>query len=178
MTELFEGALAMANNESYYPQDLLRSPPTGYYSSVPDMGELHYHHSPFNESEHFFVPSPDAADGTGYVTSQNPNSTFYPFWEPGVTVNATDYRVLTKDELYLRLRPYQIALLSVAYALVFFLGVIGNLLVIAVVVRYPSMQSVTNVFIANLAIADLLVVVICLPVNLIQSIFVGECQNI
>ncbi|CAH1390819.1 unnamed protein product [Nezara viridula] len=44
-----------------------------------------------------------------------------------------------------------------AYTSVFIIGVIGNVLVVSVVLRTPRMRSPTNLFIANLALADLLV---------------------
>ncbi|XP_062126328.1 neuropeptide SIFamide receptor [Drosophila sulfurigaster albostrigata] len=60
----------------------------------------------------------------------------------------------------------------VAYILVFLVGLIGNSFVIAVVLRAPRMRTVTNYFIVNLAIADILVIVFCLPATLIGNIFV------
>ncbi|XP_075233914.1 neuropeptide SIFamide receptor-like [Lycorma delicatula] len=58
----------------------------------------------------------------------------------------------------------------VAYSLVFIVGVTGNCFVVLVVYRSPRMRSPTNLFIANLACADLLVNVICLPFTLISNI--------
>ncbi|XP_043070912.1 neuropeptide SIFamide receptor isoform X1 [Drosophila grimshawi] len=60
----------------------------------------------------------------------------------------------------------------VAYIAVFLIGLIGNSFVIAVVLRAPRMRTVTNYFIVNLAIADILVIVFCLPATLIGNIFV------
>ncbi|XP_017003781.2 neuropeptide SIFamide receptor [Drosophila takahashii] len=60
----------------------------------------------------------------------------------------------------------------VAYIVVFLVGLIGNSFVIAVVLRAPRMRTVTNYFIVNLAIADILVIVFCLPATLIGNIFV------
>ncbi|KAH8407972.1 hypothetical protein KR222_005860 [Zaprionus bogoriensis] len=60
----------------------------------------------------------------------------------------------------------------VAYILVFLVGLIGNSFVIAVVLRAPRMRTVTNYFIVNLAIADILVIVFCLPATLIGNLFV------
>ncbi|XP_017074747.2 neuropeptide SIFamide receptor [Drosophila eugracilis] len=60
----------------------------------------------------------------------------------------------------------------VAYIMVFLVGLIGNSFVIAVVLRAPRMRTVTNYFIVNLAIADILVIVFCLPATLIGNIFV------
>ncbi|XP_039285115.1 neuropeptide SIFamide receptor [Nilaparvata lugens] len=59
-----------------------------------------------------------------------------------------------------------------AYLIVFVVGLVGNVFVIAVVYRSPRMRTVTNFFIVNLAIADILVVVFCLPATLLSNIFV------
>lgn len=48
-------------------------------------------------------------------------------------------------------------ILSLLYSLVFFVAVSGNGLVVYVVATNKDMQSVTNIFITNLAVADLLV---------------------
>ncbi|XP_011505761.1 PREDICTED: orexin receptor type 2-like [Ceratosolen solmsi marchali] len=62
----------------------------------------------------------------------------------------------------------------VAYCLVFVVGLIGNSFVIAVVYRSPRMRTVTNFFIVNLAVADVLVIVFCLPATLMSNIFVRK----
>lgn len=62
----------------------------------------------------------------------------------------------------------------VAYFIVFFVGLIGNLLVIAVVYRSPRMRTVTNFFIVNLAVADILVISFCLPATLMSNLFVRK----
>jgi hypothetical protein len=53
---------------------------------------------------------------------------------------------------------------------------LGNCVVVAVVRRTPRMRNATNVFIANLACADLLVNVLCLPFTLLSNILSGEYQ--
>ncbi|XP_014669822.1 PREDICTED: prolactin-releasing peptide receptor-like [Priapulus caudatus] len=50
-----------------------------------------------------------------------------------------------------------------AYAVIFIVGTAGNFLTCYVVVRNPAMQSVTNIFIANLAISDGLMCLISVP---------------
>lgn len=68
----------------------------------------------------------------------------------------------------------------VLYVIIFIVGLIGNSFVIAVVLRAPRMRTVTNFFIANLAIADILVIVFCLPATLMGNIFVRKyffCQT-
>jgi len=62
-----------------------------------------------------------------------------------------------------------------AYLLILTLGVVGNLMVVGVVLRSPRMRTVTNLFILNLAIADLLVVLFCLPPTLVSNILVRKC---
>lgn len=62
----------------------------------------------------------------------------------------------------------------IAYLMVFAIGLIGNFFVVAVVFRSPRMRTVTNYFIVNLAIADILVIVFCLPATLMSNIFVRK----
>ena len=50
-----------------------------------------------------------------------------------------------------------------AFGIIAFLGIIGNALVIVVVLTNPQMRSTTNVLILNLAFADLLFIVFCVP---------------
>lgn len=66
------------------------------------------------------------------------------------------------------------AVYCVAYVIVFIVGLIGNSFVIAVVLRSPRMRTVTNYFIVNLAVADILVIVFCLPATLMGNIFVRK----
>ncbi|XP_014672862.1 PREDICTED: neuropeptide FF receptor 2-like [Priapulus caudatus] len=65
----------------------------------------------------------------------------------------------------------EVGVIGVAYALVFVVGIVGNCFVIAVVARTPQMWCATHFFIANLAFADVLVLMFCLPVNFIQNVF-------
>jgi len=69
---------------------------------------------------------------------------------------------------------YGVALLSVAYIAVAVVGVLNNGLVIAAVLHHPSMRTVTNYFLANLAVADILVCVFVLPATLLQNIYTGK----
>lgn len=57
------------------------------------------------------------------------------------------------------------------YFVIFVLGIFGNCFVVAVVARSPRMRTVTNYFIVNLALADILVIIFCLPATLVSSIF-------
>ncbi|XP_011181084.2 neuropeptide SIFamide receptor [Zeugodacus cucurbitae] len=89
------------------------------------------------------------------------NDTVY--WEHGA---AADFDVLYRHSLAMTI------VYCFAYILVFLVGLVGNSFVIAVVLRAPRMRTVTNYFIVNLAIADILVIVFCLPATLMSNIFV------
>lgn len=54
---------------------------------------------------------------------------------------------------------------AVVYGLTLLLGVVGNVLVIFSITRYRRMQSVTNIFLVSLSSADLLLVLICVPIK-------------
>lgn len=49
------------------------------------------------------------------------------------------------------------------YSLIFVVGLVGNVLVCFVVFRTTSMHSVTNIFIANLALSDILLCLLSVP---------------
>ena len=61
-------------------------------------------------------------------------------------------------------------ILTIIYTLAFLLGLAGNVLVLFVIIRNKSMQTVTNFFLANLAVADLLVVIFCIIPKLLYYI--------
>ena len=69
---------------------------------------------------------------------------------------------------------YGVAVLAVAYAAVAVVGVLNNALVVAAVFYHSSMRTVTNYFLANLAVADILVCVFVLPVTLLHNILTGN----
>ncbi|XP_020786956.2 neuropeptide Y receptor type 2 [Boleophthalmus pectinirostris] len=64
-------------------------------------------------------------------------------------------------------------ILILAYSTIIFCGVTGNSLVIYVVYRFKNLRTVTNFFIVNLAVADLLVNTLCLPFTLVYTLY-GE----
>lgn len=66
------------------------------------------------------------------------------------------------------------AILATAYSIIFLLGFVGNVIVILVISLKPRMRTVTNLFILNLAVADLLVVLFCVPVTLVANIFIRK----
>ena len=67
-----------------------------------------------------------------------------------------------------------IVLYSVADSIVFVLGLVGNGLVVWVVYSNRRMHDVTNYFIVNLAVADILVCLLCLPITLLSNLYSGQ----
>jgi len=70
---------------------------------------------------------------------------------------------------------YMTLLYVVAYSAVFLMGLVGNSLVIIVFVVDRSMRVTTSYFITSLAVADLLVIVLCVPTTLSNNVLVREC---
>lgn len=60
---------------------------------------------------------------------------------------------------------------TITYTAIFLYGFIGNFTVIWNICKNIQMRTVTNLFIFNLAVADLLVIVFCVPVTLAANIF-------
>lgn len=54
---------------------------------------------------------------------------------------------------------------SIVYGITLIVGIIGNILVIFSVTKYELMMTITNTFLLSLATADLLLVLICVPVK-------------
>lgn len=61
--------------------------------------------------------------------------------------------------------------LILAYSTIILFGVTGNSLVIYVVYKFKNLRTVTNFFIVNLAVADLLVNTLCLPFTLVYTLY-------
>ncbi|GBN00374.1 hypothetical protein AVEN_19383-1 [Araneus ventricosus] len=75
---------------------------------------------------------------------------------------------------FLRYSVLLTAMYCVAYGVVLVVGIIGNVCAFTVVMRDKSLHSVYYRFMANLAIADLLVLIFCLPVTLLGNLFGRE----
>jgi hypothetical protein len=56
-----------------------------------------------------------------------------------------------------------ITILATLYTLIFIIGISGNVLVVYVVCAKKTMQTVTNLFIMNLALSDILMCLLCVP---------------
>nr|XP_040128623.1 neuromedin-U receptor 2 isoform X2 [Ictidomys tridecemlineatus] len=57
---------------------------------------------------------------------------------------------------------------SVVYALIFVVGVVGNLLVCLVILRHQTMKTPTNYYLFSLAVSDLLVLLLGMPLEVYE----------
>jgi hypothetical protein len=81
------------------------------------------------------------------------------------------------NTLQLRHSLFWTVVIIFAYVVVFAVGIVGNAMVISVLTMKRQMRTVTNMFILNLAIADMSVVIFCLIPNLLANIFVRKYNH-
>lgn len=81
-----------------------------------------------------------------------------------IIANATSYAGdrMPPDE-YINSMPSLKAFFYCLYVLIFVIGITGNTLVCYVVIRNKNMQTVTNLFICNLALSDILLCMFAVP---------------
>ncbi|XP_035665403.1 neuropeptide FF receptor 2-like [Branchiostoma floridae] len=80
---------------------------------------------------------------------------------------------LTPIPLYKHDTPVTIVFI-ISYLIIFLMCIVGNVGVCTVLVKNPKMRTVTNLFILNLAISDLLVAVFCMPFTLVDNLLHGN----
>lgn len=88
--------------------------------------------------------------------------------------NNSASNVSVKQLFILKQPTYMIAIYSIAYSVVFLCALFGNLMVVTVVGKNRAMRTVTNCFIVNLAVADILVAVFNLPITLLSNLYLGK----
>ncbi|GBN78835.1 Orexin receptor type 1, partial [Araneus ventricosus] len=111
------------------------------------------------------VSSDPLPQGTGLPNTSPTNSS---------AMCSNEYCVPDEDyiemiEAYIFPSPYEWLLIAL-HMTVFFVGLIGNALVCISVYRNHSMRTVTNYFIVNLAVADFLVILFCLPPSVLWDV--------
>lgn len=72
-------------------------------------------------------------------------------------------------ENYIYPQPYEWVLIA-THTIVFVVGLVGNALVCISVYRNHTMRTVTNLFIVNLAMADFMVILFCLPPTVLWDV--------
>ncbi|KAJ0171628.1 hypothetical protein K1T71_013178 [Dendrolimus kikuchii] len=98
-------------------------------------------------------------------------------------IGAKEYCNMSREEYkemmenYIYPQPYEWVLIAIHTA-VFIMGLVGNALVCVAVYRNHSMRTVTNYFIVNLAAADFMVILFCLPATVLWDVtetwFLGD----
>lgn len=92
--------------------------------------------------------------------------------------NMTDQQELGQEEidpdLVFRYSSAVTSWLVGGYVAIFVIGLVGNGFVVAVVHSTPRMRTTTNLLLVNLAVADILVLLICVPANLVANILLRE----
>ncbi|KAF3701819.1 Neuropeptide FF receptor 2 [Channa argus] len=86
--------------------------------------------------------------------------------------NPLTHQNITYVDFYLH-KPPVAAVFTVSYLLIFVVCMVGNGVVCFIVLRSKTMRTVTNLFILNLAVSDLLVGIFCMPTTLVDNIITG-----
>lgn len=144
-------------------QNSLTLSPQGVDTYNNSSGTFQLRPSPENipldlEEQHFSVKSVN----NDYVIESNSTNSDYEE-EPSGTPS-------TEDILeYIYPKTWTWALIFF-HCIVFAVGLVGNCLVCVAVYRNRTMRTVTNYFIVNLAVADFLVILFCLPPSVVWDV--------
>ncbi|CAL1273166.1 unnamed protein product [Larinioides sclopetarius] len=104
-----------------------------------------------------FIPVTPSAFQLLNETARFCNTTF----TPNITT-CNDTEILIKTD-YSSIESVVAIVVPILFGIIVIVGLIGNTLVVIVVAFNPQMRSTTNVLIINLAIADLLFILFCVP---------------
>uniref|UniRef100_A0A8I6ARK6 Neuropeptide FF receptor 1 n=1 Tax=Rattus norvegicus TaxID=10116 RepID=A0A8I6ARK6_RAT len=96
----------------------------------------------------------------------------WPLGQNGSDVETSIATSLTFSSYYQHSSPVA-AMFIAAYVLIFLLCMVGNTLVCFIVLKNRHMRTVTNMFILNLAVSDLLVGIFCMPTTLVDNLITG-----
>ncbi|KAG8183737.1 hypothetical protein JTE90_029319 [Oedothorax gibbosus] len=103
----------------------------------------------------------DYDNSTGYLGPPPENLTFFPLGN--CTTGCRGFSRQPQE-----LPPYLRIVATTVCAVILTLGTAGNVLVTAVVWRTKELRNSTNLFLINLSVADLLVLLVCVPPVLVE----------
>ncbi|KAI8521491.1 Neuropeptide FF receptor 2 [Branchiostoma belcheri] len=92
------------------------------------------------------------------------------------SMNSTVSNTTDNMDMYISMLkhpPAIIALFVVGYVITFMVTMIGNSIVCYVILKIPHMRNVTNYFVFNLAVSDMLSAIFCMPFTLVDHIIRG-----
>ncbi|XP_046803106.1 cholecystokinin receptor type A-like, partial [Lucilia cuprina] len=96
----------------------------------------------------------------------SPSTTF-----PTATSSSTISSNVTQQRQSTRSNAFEVPIwLILCYSVILLCAIVGNLLVISTLVQNRRMRTITNVFLLNLAISDILLGVLCMPVTLVGTL--------
>lgn len=152
----------LGNNDSLSPQLDIET----QWAKLPLMASVIARHQPSSSSNHFpsssiSVPSLDQLGRLDEATLLNEYA--------DLVARSSDTfgndTILPFEPTYIELPPSLKVFFYCIYSLIFVLGVCGNALVCYVVAKNRSMQTVTNYFITNLALSDILLCLFAVPIT-------------
>ena len=104
-------------------------------------------------------------EATGDSQSPSPTDNDWQLVEMYVSSTVNDLRFGTRGQGGTHV------LLVVLYLVMIVFGAVGNLMVIAVVAKSKAMRTARNVFIVNLAVSDLMLCLITMPLTLVEILY-------
>ncbi|KAB0406991.1 hypothetical protein E2I00_018795, partial [Balaenoptera physalus] len=111
------------------------------------------------------------------IMSENWDSNSSENWHHIWSVSDTKHDLYADSNItyvnYYLHQPQVAAIFIISYFLIFFLCMVGNTVVCFIVMRNKHMHTLTNLFILNLAISDLLLGIFCMPITLLDNIIAG-----
>lgn len=78
------------------------------------------------------------------------------------TENRTDFDLILEYPPLLKVTSITLCILILVF------GVVGNIMVPLVIIRTKDMRNSTNIFLMNLSLADILVLLVCIPSVLVE----------
>ena len=88
-----------------------------------------------------------------------------------------EYAAEFEKQLLTYRTPFTIVLIII-YTFAFVVGLIGNSMVIMVMVKHRHLRTVTNMFLVNLSVGDLLVVIVCMPFSLAPYVYKVSAESV
>ena len=130
-----------------------------------------------------FTGSSDQMDEQGFTREFSflpQNETVYNHSSDGTRIPLDIYNILPADDIISEIKSHfyayhqaPVAVLILLYIVTFLLGFVGNILVVYIFTKNDKMRTVTNLFLVNLAVCDLLVVCVCMPFSVAVEVYVN-----
>lgn len=94
------------------------------------------------------------------------------------TLNTSNDSLVMRRPALLKQSSVMLTIFTITYFIVFLLALINNSLAVSAIYRNRQLRTVTNYFLTNLAVADITVSIIVLPITLLSNLFSGKSIDI